>query len=240
MKFNFNSTVQISDIAYPKTMELKELSVVAVFTSPKKAIICKTEMESLILGDGEVHDVEAGMIFDKGLDISTLVHEARWVNAENPNLLWNSKDRIVGYQDNDEVLIVDSYLPCPLIGETVDVSDYEWDGIRAFGNSILIHSVILVDSIMGDEVVMMADSMELEEYMFIAKGIPMGETHQEDRMNALPNGTKDAYPIIVTANKSISIGGDHIVSGVISARPVMQEMVTLEEWKVSRTTSEKL
>lgn len=224
MRITLEKKVEPKDIRYPKTLVIEELGILAVFRSVDDCIVCAVDPaveDKMVLVDQVEVPIKAmlGKRY-RGISANKDFNDHNWAYAAEEGLLWNIENRLVGWQDGDEVIIVDSAKEeDSRLTAMVSVEDYDWNNVTEFCDSLELRSEILVSPIKDEEVVLFTYKNELDEYMRLTTDANI-ETQ-----------TMPLFPFVIGKNISFSMSNTAMM---LANKAMMSRLISYKEWKATR------
>ena len=216
MQINLPTTIAPKNIPYPRTMVIEALGLLAVFRTPTDFMV--------ILSDTEL--VGARTVYtDK---FSTEVDGHKWEHAADENLIWCVEDLSVGFQDGDDVTIVDSMAGVPTCEEPIDITTKEWVNVQEFAKEIRIGARLLFSPINQDEVVIFSTTQEIEDYVLMVDG--------EVKENAfdsplIPEDVEEDFPLILGKTFAFPMTN---AKRMLEKKDVLGSLSSYQDWKSKR------
>jgi len=239
MVFNLEHKVETKDILFPRTLVVEELGMLAVFRSSDDCTILLAEAQpdgetSIMLGANITGlDKAVGSRLIGVIDMNDKVNKKYdWKHAAEEGLIWNIKHGIVGWQNGDEVTIVDSVASNnPLLGETVAVDEYDWTTVIEFAKSITSSIKILAKPISHDEVVIFDKKEELVDYLEMVTG-KFPRTAEEVYASPLfPDDMTMEFPMVQSEFYAFPLSN---TKALITKKTALSKLMPFSEWKKSR------
>ena len=216
MQINLPTTISPKNIPYPRTMVIEPLGLLAVFRTATDLMV--------ILSETDI--VEARTVYtDK---FAKEVDGNKWEYAADENLIWCVEDSTVGFQDGDDVTIVDSMAGVPVCEEPIDIATKEWVDIKEFAKEIRIGARLLFNPIEKDEVVVFSTKQELEDYVLMVKGEVKEDVLESD---LIPEGTEDDFPLLVGRTYAFPMSD---VTQLIEKKEILGNLSSYQDWKAER------
>lgn len=240
MVFNLEHEMTSADILFPRTLVIEELGVLAVFTAKDECIILLAERqpdEDINLIAGAVSyglDILVGNSFNGVLNMHKKVNNKySWKHAAEEGLIWNIKHGIVGWQNGDEVTIVDSLGSTnSLLHEKVDVGEFDWCTVIEFVATINSTVKILVNPITHDEMVLFDTPQQLQDYLEM---VTVHKINKKDNgiynPPSFPDDFKMEFPMVQSLHYAFPLSD---TASLMKNRSALGKLMSFEEWKASR------
>ena len=245
MKLSKNTTVNPKDIAFPRTMVLEGHGIVAVFRDPSTCLIClalenksddekeaKEEKKITISGKEYVTSEIVGMNFAGLLNINDEVDGESWRNAAEENLVWCYEDGVIGWQNGDDVTIVD-FTGSQLsgLGKIENIEEHEWTNIIDFASKLKIHSTVLVAPIKHEEVVLFNTKSELDQYLIMILGYVPATQEEIYKSPLFPADMVMELPMIQSKLYSFPLNN---TDALLLKKTALHKLLSFDEWKATR------
>lgn len=230
----------IDDIEFPRTMFIEELGLRVVFSDIKDMTVVnivdpKNKNEPLdsitVEYKGNTHELTTRGVYRGIFSFAEPIHGHKfsYVPDAQDGLIWDIERRLVGHQDGDKVIIVDSmkYRDSE-IGKEISVEERNWVTMDEFAEAISVATLVLLDPIAHDEVVIFEDMEQLEDYLILTTGkIPRSE-EELFKSPLFPDDMKMGFPMVQSKHYSFPLNN---VESVIKKKESLSRAVSYEDWK---------
>jgi len=216
MQINLPETISPKHIPFPRTMVIESLGLLAVFRTSTDLMV--------ILSNTEL--VEARTVYtDK---FSTEVDGHKWEHAADENLIWCVEDLSVGFQDEDDVTIVDSMAGVPTCEEPIDITTKEWVNIKDFAKAIRIGARLLFKPINKDEVVIFSNINEIEDYVLMVSGTVIEKPFESP---LFPSDLEEGFPLLLS--QTYAFPSTNTIK-MLEKKDSLGSLSSYQEWKAKR------